>query len=222
MAQDTWASYTAAVELRLRPEEAVAPLPALPLLASRLRWLLAAAVVLFVAPVASVLSAQGAPRPTAADPAAISQIAGQARNILSPTSYAVTMPLQEARVTPPPTPVPVVAAGPAASLSVASSPYGSSFWQPVAEPPVGTIKQIIWAAGQKYNVSYSWLLSVAECESGLDPTAVNRSSGASGLFQFMPATFYGHGGTDIWNPTQQADIAAKMFSIGESSEWVCK
>jgi soluble lytic murein transglycosylase-like protein len=87
---------------------------------------------------------------------------------------------------------------------------------------VGTIKQIIWAAGHKYNVSYSWLLSVAECESGLDPTAVNRSSGASGLFQFMPATFYGHGGTDIWNPTQQADIAAKMFSIGESSEWVCK
>ena len=219
MAQGTWASYTAAVELSLRPEEAVAPLPALPLLAGRLRWILAAATVLFVAPVASVLLAQGAPRPTAAEPAAITQIAGQARNILSPTSYAVTMPLQEAKVTPPPTPAPVIAAAPAAGA--ASSPYGGSFWQPVAEPPVGTIKQIIWADAQRYNVSYSWLLSVAECESGLDPTSVNRSSGATGLFQFMPATFYGHGGTDIWNPTQQANIAAKMFSMGESSEWVC-
>ncbi|MHB1501057.1 MAG: transglycosylase SLT domain-containing protein [Candidatus Dormibacteria bacterium] len=179
--------------------------------------MVAAATVLFAAPVASVLSTQGTPRPTAAEPTAINQIAGQARNILSPTSYTVTMPLQEAQVTPPPTPrPPVVTAAPAGSA------YGSTFWKPVPEPPVGTIKQIIWAAAQKYKVSYAWLLSVAQCESGLDPTNVNRSSGASGLFQFMPATFAGHGGTDIWSPTQQANIAAQMFSIGESSEWVCK
>jgi hypothetical protein len=38
----------------------------------------------------------------------------------------------------------------------------------------------------------------------------------------MPATFHAHGGTDIWDPVQQADIAAKMFSIGESGEWVCR
>jgi len=215
MAQGTWVSYTARVELSLRPEASVRP-NSLPLLASRLRWILAASVVLLAAPILSVIGTQSTQGPTPAAPAAISLIAGQARNILSPTSYEVTMPLQEAPVTPPPTPVP------AAAAAVAKSPYGSAFWQPVVEPPVGTIKQIIWAAGQKYNVSYTWLLSVAQCESGLDPTAVNRSSGASGLFQFMPATFYGHGGTDIWDPTQQANIAAKMFSIGESSEWVCK
>ncbi len=211
MAQGTWVSYTARVELSLRPEASAQP-ASLPLLASRLRWILAAFVVLLVAPILSVVATQSTQGPTPAAPAAISLLAGQARNILSPTSYEVTMPLQEAQVTPPPTPVP----------AAASSPYGSSFWKPVAEPPVGTIKQIIWAAGQKYNVSYTWLLSVAQCESGLNPTDVNRSSGASGLFQFMPATFYGHGGTDIWDPTQQANIAAKMFSIGESSEWVCK
>ncbi len=214
MAQGTWVSYTARVELSLRPEASARP-TSLPLVASRLRWLMAAVAVLVVAPVLSVAATQGTAAPASAAPAAISRIAFQARAILSPTSYEVTMPLQEAKVTPPPPPPPAVSAN-------ASLPYGSSFWQPVAEPPIGTIKQIIWAAGQRYNVSYTWLLSVAECESGLDPTDVNRSSGASGLFQFMPATFYGHGGTDIWNPTQQADIAAKMFSIGESSEWVCK
>jgi soluble lytic murein transglycosylase-like protein len=97
-----------------------------------------------------------------------------------------------------------------------------TFAPQVSEPAQGTVKQIIFTAAQTYKISYTWLLGVAECESGLDPTSVNRSSGASGLFQFMPATFYGHGGTDIWDPTQQANIAAQMFSIGESGEWVCK
>ncbi len=213
MAQGTWASYTARVELRLGPKVS-AQRRSLPLLASRLHWIVAAGVVLASVPLLGVLTMSGARGPVAKAPAAIGQIASQASNILSPTSYEITMPLQVAQVTPPPPPLTAApAAGPA---------YGNSFWQPVAEPPVGTIKQIIWAAAQKYNVSYSWLISVAECESGLDPVDVNRSSGASGLFQFMPATFYGHGGTDIWNPTQQANIAAKMFSIGESGEWVCK
>jgi len=92
----------------------------------------------------------------------------------------------------------------------------------VSVPSVAAIEQIILLASERYGVPYGRLLSVAECESSLNPLAVNRSSGASGLFQFMPATFYGHGGTDLWSPTQQANIAAKMFSIGESSEWVCK
>ncbi len=216
MAQGTWVSYTASAELSVRPEAPAQP-RSLPLLASRLRWILAAGAVLVSVPLVGVLTMSAVRAPVATPPAAISQIATQASNILSPTSYEITMPLQVAKVTPPPPPQ-----APAAAAVATGSPYGNSFWQPVAEPAVGTIKQIIWTAAQKYNVSYTWLISVAECESGLDPVDVNRSSGASGLFQFMPATFYGHGGTDIWNPTQQANIAAKMFSIGESGEWVCK
>ena len=186
----------------------------MPLLASRLRWILAAVAVLVTAPVVGAISDAGAHGPASTAPATISQIAAQARNILSATNYEVTMPLQEVKVVPPPPPAP-----PPAVPKVAA---GVTFAPQVSEPAQGTVKQIIFTAAQTYKISYTWLLGVAECESGLDPTSVNRSSGASGLFQFMPATFYGHGGTDIWDPTQQANIAAQMFSIGESGEWVCK
>ncbi|HVB14422.1 MAG TPA: transglycosylase SLT domain-containing protein [Candidatus Dormibacteraeota bacterium] len=210
MAQLTWPSYTPRVALTLRHEEQESS-RGLPLLASRLRWITAATVLLVSAPAVGALSTGGATGPKSPAPAAIAQVASQARSILSVTDYQVTLPLQEAQVLPPPPPP-----------AVASLPYGAAFWQAVPEPPRGTIMQIIWSAAQQYNVSYPWLLGVAQCESGLDPTDVNKSSGASGLFQFMPATFKGHGGTDIWDPVQQSDIAAKMFSIGESGEWVCK
>ena len=211
MAQLTWPSYTPRVALVLRESETVRA-RRIPLLASRLRWITVAALLLIATPVVGALATGGARGPSSTAPAAIAQVAGQARNVLSVTDYQVTLPLQEAPVLPPPAPV----------VAAAGLPFGSAFWQAVPEPPIGTIMQIIWSAAQQYNVSYAWLLGVAKCESGLNPTAVNRSSGASGLFQFMPATFHGHGGTDIWDPVQQSDIAAKMFSIGESGEWVCK
>ncbi|MGA7173421.1 MAG: transglycosylase SLT domain-containing protein [Candidatus Dormiibacterota bacterium] len=212
MAQLTWPSYTPRVALSLRSSEEKVPTRRIPLLASRLRWITAASILLISAPVVGALATGGATGPPSTTPAAIAQVASQARSVLAVTDYQVTLPLQEAQVLPPPPP-PAVAAG---------LPYSSAFWQAVPEPPVGTIMQIIWSAAQQYDVSYSWLLGVAKCESGLNPTDVNKSSGASGLFQFMPATFHAHGGTDIWDPVQQSDIAAKMFSIGESGEWVCK
>lgn len=209
MAQITWPSYAPRLTLSLQHEaQARTPPPALPLLARRLRWILASGVLLVTAPALAAGLTQGVTGPSSPAPAAVAQLANQVRGVFSITNDQVTLPLQEAQVVAPPT--------------AATLPYGAAFWQAVPEPPVGTIKQIIWAAAQEYNVSYTWLLGVAQCESGLDPTSVNKSSGATGLFQFMPATFYGHGGTDIWDPIQQSDIAAKMFSIGESSEWTCK
>jgi hypothetical protein len=36
------------------------------------------------------------------------------------------------------------------------------------------------------------------------------------------STFMAHGGTSIWDPVQQSEIAAKMFASGDSSAWpVC-
>jgi len=49
-----------------------------------------------------------------------------------------------------------------------------------------------------------------------------NASGAEGLFQFKPATFYGHGGHNIWDPADQADVAARMFSQGLASQWTCR
>jgi soluble lytic murein transglycosylase-like protein len=209
LAQLTWPAYTPRLALTLRHHPSEASAPKVPLLASRLRWITAAAVLLLSAPVVGALTTGGATGPPSKAPTAIARVASEAQGVLSVSDYQVTLPLQESQVLPPP-------------VAAAALPFGSAFWQAVPEPPVGTIMQIIWAAAKEYNVSYSWLLGVAECESGLDPTDVNRTSGASGLFQFMPATFHAHGGTDIWDPVQQADIAAKMFSIGESGEWVCR
>jgi septal ring factor EnvC (AmiA/AmiB activator) len=81
---------------------------------------------------------------------------------------------------------------------------------------------IIRAAAKRFNQDGDRLVRVARCESGLNPRAYDAASGASGLFQFMPGTFYGNGGHDIWDAADQSNIAAKMFSQGRSNAWSCK
>lgn len=79
----------------------------------------------------------------------------------------------------------------------------------------------IYAAAERYGVSGDWLLSVAMCESNLDPNAVNPVTGDTGLFQFNPSTWAAWGGGNIWSVYEQADKAAWAFSQGLSSHWVC-
>lgn len=80
----------------------------------------------------------------------------------------------------------------------------------------------ITAAARTHGVSAAWLISTAECESGLRPYAYNPAGPYEGVFQFLPSTFRAHGGTDIWDPVQQAQIAAAMFAGGDSVAWpVC-
>ncbi len=129
-----------------------------------------------------------------------------ARTGASPTPTPTPAP------TPTPVPIPTATPPPAAAKPRA---------QILAPPQTGTVTADIYAAAARYRVSYSWLVGVAACESGLNPNAYNGSSGATGLFQFMPSTFYSHGGTDIWSPIQQANIAAAMFAAGESGQWAC-
>ncbi len=85
------------------------------------------------------------------------------------------------------------------------------------------IVRIIYAAADRYDQSRSDMLRVAECESNLDPYAVNPS-GSYGLFQFIRSTWestpYGH--KDIFDPEANANAAAWMWSEGRKSEWVCQ
>lgn len=92
----------------------------------------------------------------------------------------------------------------------------------VLQPSGGSIADIIAAAAQRHGVDPARLIRVATCESHLNPLSVNASSGASGLFQFMSATFYGNGGHNIWDPADQAEIAAKMFAAGQAYQWTCR
>jgi hypothetical protein len=69
----------------------------------------------------------------------------------------------------------------------------------------------------------TWALRVANCESHYNPLAVNRSSGASGLFQFMPSTWNANfPGQNIWDPYAQARGALLFYNAGRQSAWTCK
>ncbi len=85
------------------------------------------------------------------------------------------------------------------------------------------IVRIIYDAADRFDQSRSAMLRVAECESNLDPYAVNPS-GSYGLFQFIRSTWRStpYGDQDIFDPKANANAAAWMWSEGRKSEWVCQ
>jgi uncharacterized protein YraI len=86
------------------------------------------------------------------------------------------------------------------------------------------IIQVIYAAADRYGQPREDMLRVARCESVLDPSAVNASSGASGLFQFLPSTWATtpYADQDVFDPVANANAAAWMWSEGRRGEWTCQ
>lgn len=113
--------------------------------------------------------------------------------------------------TPAPTPAPTPRPTPARQPALPSAP----------PPAPGTIEAIIQQAANTWGVSYPWMLKIARCESGLNPHAYNASGPYYGLFQFLMSTFRANGGTNIWDPVQQANITAKMLAHGQAHQWGC-
>lgn len=112
---------------------------------------------------------------------------------------------------PSPTPEPAI---PAARAHQARPVAPAHAWSPTE------IRAIITAAAQRYGVSAPWMIGIASCESGLNPAAV-EPHGHFGLFQFLPSTFYGNGGHDLWDPADQAAVAARMLAGGQAHQWAC-
>jgi hypothetical protein len=136
--------------------------------------------------------------------------------VVAPVIPLNPLPGATPRPTPTPTPVPTPKPAPRAAAPVVQAPVSN------ASNSGGDVVAIITSAAQADGVDPNWLISTAECESGLNPNAYNGAGPYDGLFQFLPSTFRAHGGTDIWDPSQQAAIAASMFAQGESSQWpVC-
>lgn len=108
--------------------------------------------------------------------------------------------------TPEPTPTPTPA--PAAEPVTAAAPAA----------PAGSITEIIYAAAAEYGIDGGYLLSVASCESGLNPSAVNPA-GYHGLFQFGTGTWATEGYGSIYDPVAQARTAARMLAAGMASRW---
>jgi len=92
-------------------------------------------------------------------------------------------------------------------------------------PPPANIAKIITDAfsplGQDAVV---WALRIAYCESRYHPNSVNTSSGASGLFQFLPSTWGGTpwAGQSPFDPVANAQAAAWLYSHYGPGRWSCK
>ncbi|HKY50526.1 MAG TPA: G5 domain-containing protein, partial [Candidatus Limnocylindria bacterium] len=95
-------------------------------------------------------------------------------------------------------------------------------------PVPGDIEAVIRAAAATWGADPAQLLRVAWCESRYNPGAYNASSGASGLFQFMPRTWAansvraGYGGASVFDAVANANTAAYMFANSQAWQWSCK
>lgn len=93
----------------------------------------------------------------------------------------------------------------------------------VVIPPAvsGDVVSIIRAAAAQNGVSGDWMVEIALCESTLRPNAYNPRGPYYGLFQFLMSTFRANGGSNIWDPADQANVAAKMLAHGQAWQWAC-
>jgi soluble lytic murein transglycosylase-like protein len=186
----------------------------------------------------SAISVVGAPvhpagheAPTATAPA-VSMASGQALgsdirrmalievNAAPAAASTVAAPLSAPGAVPPmPVPSPQAPVAPTARPATARATPDTHVAAPSASPD--SIVGIIDAAAQRHGVDPTWMVKIARCESGLNPRAYNPAGPYEGLFQFLPSTFAHNGGTNIWDPVQQAEVTATMLSHGQARQWGC-
>jgi len=86
-------------------------------------------------------------------------------------------------------------------------------------------------AARKYGISEDYFVSIAKCESTMNPTAVNKAyyenGHPSGLFQhisgYYPARAQKYGySTDVFDAYSNANVTAAMFADGLTNLWECK
>ncbi len=114
--------------------------------------------------------------------------------------------------------------GQASAAQAAPAPSNPAPSAPApASPSGGSVQGMIEATFG----GYAWqALRVAGCESSYNPSAVNSSSGASGVFQFMPATWAGtpYAGYSVFNAWANVHAAYWLFQRDGYSwrEWSCQ
>tara|TARA_R110000744_G_scaffold4361_7_gene15855 strand:+ start:910 stop:2259 length:1350 start_codon:yes stop_codon:yes gene_type:complete len=74
-----------------------------------------------------------------------------------------------------------------------------------------TVMDAIKTASKTHGVDLGLMMTIAKIESGGNPQAKNKKSGASGLYQIMPKYFtsYGVNQTTVWDPYVNAEAGAK-------------
>ena len=91
-------------------------------------------------------------------------------------------------------------------------------------PPPEIAKDIYDAFSPQGPAAVQWAVNVAYCESRYHPNSVNSSSGASGLFQFLPSTwaFTPYAAYSPFDPKYNALAAAWLYQRDGPSQWVCQ
>jgi soluble lytic murein transglycosylase-like protein len=97
---------------------------------------------------------------------------------------------------------------------------------PVSVPmPAGEIQRLIWNTFAPLGPdAQAWALRVAYCESRYRPDAVNKRSGAMGLFQFLPSTwaFTPYAKQSAFDPVANTQAALWLYKRDGPSQWSCK
>lgn len=107
---------------------------------------------------------------------------------------------------------------------------------PVPAPqivPEGDIQNYIVEQATAHGLDPQRMLRIAKCESGFNPTNVNRNYYAgggnpSGIYQYLPETWSRIGGrsgyeaTDVFNWQQNVRVTMWAFANGYSGEWACR
>ncbi len=156
--------------------------------------------------------------------AATVELRGDAQGNFLPLSFAGTTGWASADFLAGAAPAPVAppAEIPAAPVAPPAAPEAPA--APRAGEGSSDIVSIIYAAADAYGQSRADMLRVADCESNLVPTAVNPTSNASGLFQFIPSTFAStpYANQNIFDPVASANAAGWMWANGRRNEWECQ
>ncbi len=91
-------------------------------------------------------------------------------------------------------------------------------------PPAYIAKIINDAFSPLGAAAVQWAVNVAYCESRYHPNSVNSSSGAAGLFQFLPSTwaFTPWHAQSPFDPVANALAAAWLYKRDGPNQWVCQ
>lgn len=66
---------------------------------------------------------------------------------------------------------------------------------------------------------YILLARIAKCESGWHSNALNKTSGAYGIFQFLPSTILSWGIGNMTDPYNQVEAAVNLYNARGSNPW---
>ena len=95
----------------------------------------------------------------------------------------------------------------------------------------GSVEQIIIDAANRYGIDPNHALRIARCESGMNPSAVNRgyyeNGNPSGLYQHISGYYparaakYGYS-TNVFDAYSNANVTMAMWRDGQANLWECR